>query len=239
MSATDFCATGGHASTNHGDSGGPVMIRAGGTWRLAGLVDLDSSGSPTDDSPPFFEDMTSIARELPWINTVVDTGAPARSLGVDPSSFGGMPNPSTLRRAIDRFGQPTVMRSDGSAVDCAVRWDDLGIRALFQDFGATGTVACRPEASYTLSYAFLSGPRWVTDRGVRLGDPLATLTHAYPHAVHPVACSTDSQMGPEWWQLASVADPLGGPGSYICTLAARVQRGIVTEFELSSTAASE
>jgi hypothetical protein len=132
MSATDFCTTGGQASTNHGDSGGPVMIRTGRVWQLAGLVDLDSSGTPTDDSPPFFEDMTSIARELPWIETVVDTGTAAHSLTVDPSSFGGMPNPGTLQQAIDHFGPPTTLFSEDSGVDCEVRWDDLGIRALLR-----------------------------------------------------------------------------------------------------------
>ena len=97
MSTTDFCVEGGSSATNHGDSGGPVMIRSGGQWRLAGLVDLDASGSNLDDSAPFFADMTSIARELPWINTVVKTGVTARSYTVTPDAFGGMPNPGTLQ----------------------------------------------------------------------------------------------------------------------------------------------
>jgi hypothetical protein len=40
-------------------------------------------------------------------------------------------------------------------------------------------------------------------------------------------------------RIARVPDANGGPGSYICTLAAVVSHGIVTQFVLSSQAASE
>jgi hypothetical protein len=71
QSATDFCVAGWKASINHGDSGGPVMLESGGHWVLEGLVDLLVSDTVDDDTPPFFDDMTSIAEERAWIDNVV------------------------------------------------------------------------------------------------------------------------------------------------------------------------
>jgi hypothetical protein len=154
-------------------------------------------------------------------------------------SFGGMPNPGTLRQAIARFGRPSSMQDDGSGVDCFVRWDALGIRALFQDFGATDSASCLPADAFTLSEASLTGSRWMTSTGVRIGDPLGQLRAAYPDAAHPADCVTDHVPDSSWWRLLRTPDPLGGPGSFICTLAAIVRDGRVAQFELSSSAASE
>ncbi len=68
ISATDLCVTGEKASVNHGDSGGPVLIRRGATWQLAGLVDLIAS-DPTH--APYYNDITSIAQQLSWIDAVL------------------------------------------------------------------------------------------------------------------------------------------------------------------------
>lgn len=238
LSTTDFCTEGDWASTNHGDSGGPVMLLQHMHWLLAGLVDLDASGTPTDDTPPYFEDMTSIARELPWINTVIHTGARPGSDTVSRNRFGGMSNPGSLQRATRIFGRPTTAFADSSPVDCDVRWDDLGIRALFQDFGAPSG-QCQPQSQFNLSMVTLSGPRWVTAAGLRLGDSVAALRRDYPQAPSPADCSVDTPLPPSSFRLGRVPDPLGGPGSYICTLAAVVSHGVVTEFVLSSAAASE
>jgi hypothetical protein len=111
--------------------------------------------------------------------------------------------------------------------------------ALFQHFGTSPAGACRPATAFTLSEVFLSGSRWTTDRGLRLGDSLADLQRLYPQAANPADCVADQQTEGAWWRLDRTPNELGGPGSYICTLSAIVQSGIVTQFELSSYAASE
>jgi hypothetical protein len=154
------------------------------------------------------------------------------------TSFGGMPNPGSLQQAISRFGRPTTLESDPA--DCRVRWSELGITALFQDFGASASgTPCHPARSFELSEAVLSGSRWSTERGLRLGAPLADLQRLYPHAVNPPDCATDRSPESSWWELDNTRDELGGPGSFICTLSAIVKGGIVTKFQLSSRAASE
>jgi hypothetical protein len=238
MSDTDFCTEGDRASTNHGDSGGPVMLRRHGRWLLAGLVDLDASGTTSDDTSPYFQDMTSIARELPWINTVVATRVPAPSTAVGPDAFGRMPNPGSLQQAIGVFGHPTTAFTDSSGVDCNVRWDDLGIRALFQDFAVPAGGQCRPQSDFNLSQVTLTGPRWITAAGLRLGDSVAALRRAYPTAPSPADCAVDTRLPASSFRLARVPDPNAG-GSYICTLVAVASHGVVTEFVLSSASASE
>jgi V8-like Glu-specific endopeptidase len=240
LSATDFCVYGGHTSLNHGDSGGPVMHHTRAGWHLAGLVDLLASDTVTDDTPPYFDDVTSIAQELRWIKSTLGSDVLASSLTIQGSaSFGGMPNPGSLQQAIAHFGQPSAAHDDGEAVDCDVEWKSLGIAAVFQDFGAGATGPCRPERDFNLSDVVLSGSKWVTDQGLRIGDPVSDLTSKYPGAANPPDCATDSVLGSQWWRLVKTPDELGGPGSSICTLAARVEDGHVTHFELSSTAASE
>jgi hypothetical protein len=155
-------------------------------------------------------------------------------------SYDGVPNPGTLAQALNHLGQPSTMRGDGSGVDCNVTWRSLGIDALFQDFAATsGQPSCRPNASFSLSDMMITGGRWVTDRGVRVGDPVAKLVSAYPDAQTPADCVTDNifNVGVRW-RLQRTPDP-SAINSYICTLAAYVNNGKVVGFELSNPGSSE
>lgn len=155
-------------------------------------------------------------------------------------SYGGVPNPGTLAQAMNRLGQPSIMRGDSSGVDCRVSWRSLGIDALFQNFGATAPQPpCRPAASFNLSDVLITGGRWITDTGVRVGDPVSKLLSAYPDAQSPADCVTDNifTVGVRW-RLRREPDP-NVMNSYICTLSALVNNGKVAGFELSNPGASE
>lgn len=155
-------------------------------------------------------------------------------------SFGGMPNPGSLQQAIDLFGAPASLQGDDSRIGCTARWPELGIAATFANYGAARDgPACAPAKDFVLVEALLNGPRWITDRGLRIGDTVAKLQQQYPEATHPPDCVGPGLTDPDLWRLERVADPLGGPGSYICTLAVVVRDQKVRTFELSSQAASE
>ena len=155
-------------------------------------------------------------------------------------SFAGVPNPATLAQVIARFGQPSTMRGDGSGVDCYATWLSPGITALFQDFGATSAQPlCQPAASFNLSDILLTGGRWITDRGVGIGAPLAALVNSYPEAQGPADCTTDDIFGSSnRWRLFRIADQ-NVMDSYICTLAAFTDSGKISAFEMSNQGASE
>ena len=155
------------------------------------------------------------------------------------ASFGGMANPGSFAQAMRLFGRPSSTRGDGSGVDCFANWQSLGIDALFQDFSAPASQpVCSPAADFNLSDVLVHSTRWATDRGVRVGDPLAKLRTAYPDAKNPADCSTDRIFSGERWRLLREPDP-SAAGRYVCTLAAIVGGGKITGFELSNPAASE
>ena len=70
LAATEFCVAGGSASLNHGDSGGPVMIKSASAWRLAG-VSAALIGEGGKVRAPYRAAVTSIAAERTWIDSVL------------------------------------------------------------------------------------------------------------------------------------------------------------------------
>lgn len=163
----------------------------------------------------------------------------ARSIEGD-ESFAGMPNPGSIGEAIERFGHPDEMfaPAESGSHECIARWHEEGIDAQFIEWGAIGEEVrpCQVRPNLTLTHVTLRGD-WETDSGLRTGDGMARLEELYDPG--PVG-SCAGYVGPdEARMLREVADPLGGPGSYLCTLGVVVAGGEVTAFVMSSLAASE
>jgi hypothetical protein len=155
-------------------------------------------------------------------------------------SFAGVPNGGTLRSAMRRFGTPTRIYSPNPSgqVDCVAEWSRYGVQAIYQDFADAGDgEPCAPAGSFRLASVTLHG-HWSTDTGLTLGDTVSRMSSLYPHA-RPRGCATDQPPSGVSWSLSRVADPLGGPGAFICTLAAVASHGRIVAFMMSNLGASE
>jgi hypothetical protein len=95
-------------------------------------------------------------------------------------SFGGFNpqrgDPSTAA-ANAIFGIGTVRTETDDA--CIVDYPDIGLRIVFADFGSPGVGACDPRAGKAQELT-ASGPGWVTDRGLAIGDRFRKLKRLYP-----------------------------------------------------------
>jgi hypothetical protein len=159
-------------------------------------------------------------------------------LVVSDRTFDGLKNPGRLDDAIAHFGMPDELAGGSSSVDCHAKWRQPGVEALFQLWGAgSDTPPCKRTEPFLNSYARLTN-RWKTDRGLAIGDPEARVRELYPDARRDTCGGPDGRGRPAWL-LKQVADELGGPGSYLCTLGVETTDGKVVAFLLSSTAASE
>jgi len=155
-------------------------------------------------------------------------------------SFAGMPNPGSLSEAIALFGYPNQMYGGpGDSIDCYVRWKPYGIKALFQNWGAVGGgQTCAPRRDFVLTSVELRGA-WHTDRGLKVGDSIEQLTSIYGIGGGARCADEVGGEGTDAWTMRSVKDPLGGPGSRLCTLGVIVARGKVVGFLMSNQNASE
>ena len=158
-------------------------------------------------------------------------------------SFGGMRNPGTLDEAIERFGYPDELFSPypETRYMCVARWKSEGIDAQFVNWGGVGASdgpPCQPRSRLNLTGVALHG-NWETDAGLKVGDSVARLNRLYEPDAEGTCSAGLSRKPDRARMLRQVRDPLGGPGSYICTLGVVISGGVVTGFVMSSRAASE
>lgn len=155
-------------------------------------------------------------------------------------SFAGVPNPGTLDEAIQRFGPPDELYATEpeSNVMCRAEWRPDGIKAMFRNLAAEPfEPPCSPHKDFLLIGARLSG-EWQTDRGLRVGDGAELVEELYGDRKRE-RCYNVVDYEETGWILMRVADPLGGPGAYLCTLGVMVVDRQVTGFLISSRSASE
>ena len=90
----------------------------------------------------------------------------------------------TYQGAINAFGEPdkctTVRFGDGVAV-----WHSLGFRlyATTLDYPGRGANACNTPEAYSINHVTVTGRRWHTSFGLRVGDSTTRLRRLYPRAV--------------------------------------------------------
>jgi hypothetical protein len=105
--------------------------------------------------------------------------------------YGGTVLP-TYQGAITRFGTPQTCvlrpfseRQKPASNYSRVRWTTLGLSAEFITYGLIpdGGDACSKPHSVQLSTVTVTGTRWQTDRGLKVGDTVARLQQLYPTAL--------------------------------------------------------
>ena len=142
----------------------------------------------------------------------------------------------SFKAALAALGNPTrcsLLYRDWSFVE----WRPLGVNAVFTTLGGLpkGGDACSSPASVVVNDAHLSGSRWRTDRGLRIGDPTSRLHSLYPHATH----TTDYHRafwdlpGDYWTLVATTEGCLGAcrsPTTKVSRLMARMGGGRVVAF---------
>jgi hypothetical protein len=90
----------------------------------------------------------------------------------------------TLRGAANALGDPSSClrirdRTHGRAV-----WNSLGVAVDLVTFGGLprGEDVCTAPALAPVNWVRVTGSRWLTARGLRVGDTIAELRRLYPHA---------------------------------------------------------
>ena len=127
-----------------------------------------------------------------------------------------------LATAIKAFGTPSAIRHvAGSQYLCETRWKPVGLRLTFYVLGGSSD-ACVPEQG-CFRNALITGPRWRTAKGLRIGDSRARLAALYPAGA--------SKLRGAWWPLLIRPFPeeLGGPYP---ALEAKLHQGRVTAFRI-------
>lgn len=114
-----------------------------------------------------------------------------------------------LGEARSVFGEPSVIApSPGS---CSVSWETLGLYGYFYSLG--GAPPCSDEMQ--MSSVQMTGPRFVTDRGLAIGSSLGRLQQLYPSAAYSGASSNEG----DFWILATRYVPYGNGGNLPTLLA--------------------
>lgn len=134
----------------------------------------------------------------------------------------------TLFGAIRQFGPPTSKRRDTTGWNgCIVTWKSLGLRIFFYNLG--GQDSCQPQYGYFRD-ALITGKKWRTASGLRIGDPWKWIFR-----YHPRAKRTESAA---WWSLLERV-PFWGEGVGYTALEAKVNRGSVSAFSVWYQAGGE
>lgn len=141
----------------------------------------------------------------------------------------------TLRGATSVFGEPSECRILPVTKFSSVRWQRLGLRMEFGSYGPypSGGNACTARAHARLSRVFVSGRRWRTSRGLRIGDTQERLSELYPYANRVRGTDVDwAGADPArwrgWWLVVRVTH-VGEFHPYAAMLA-RIRGGRVSEF---------
>jgi hypothetical protein len=118
-------------------------------------------------------------------------------------SIGGVRVGSKLARARSAFGRPNTTRRVGRD-ECRAVWARIGLTLAFVDL--SGRSPCRVGG---LLVATAKSARWRTDRGLRVGDPVARIRALYPGARH---FATAPYAG--WWLITRHTCPTTGSQAY-------------------------
>jgi len=90
----------------------------------------------------------------------------------------------TLVGAMRAFGQPAACQLQGRP-DSTAWWPAIGVKMTFYTLGGfrrESDNACNAPDSVYLGEASMSGKRWRTARGLRIGDRVSRLVRLYPGA---------------------------------------------------------
>jgi hypothetical protein len=123
----------------------------------------------------------------------------------------------SLGGAVEAFGDPSTRRRHGIA--CDLTWRSLGLWINFYSLSLRNP--CSAQGG-RFGAAVVTGRRWRTSLGLRIGDPVARLRRLYPRA----RFHDDPFYGAAWWlvvRTSVIGDTHDYPG-----LRARVRNGRVS-----------
>jgi hypothetical protein len=95
------------------------------------------------------------------------------------TSIAGFPRDGKVRRALALFGQPQRREPYGYEDACLLVWPVWGITMVAYYTGSQSE-RCSPDAKHRSTT--VTGSRWRTSLGLKIGDPLARLRKLYPKA---------------------------------------------------------
>jgi hypothetical protein len=136
---------------------------------------------------------------------------------------------SNLSNAYRSFGRPTSATGKGTVR--RVRWETAGVSIVATTFGGCRRrTRCRTD-ELLVQTARVTGPRWQTMAGLRVGDPGARIAELYPK--HDAPADGDGNV-----VLTTAYSEIGDPGE-IPIVTARVRGGVVAGFDVWVGAAGD
>lgn len=91
------------------------------------------------------------------------------------AAIAGFRTSESLSDALRVFGKPATLQSVANRLrGCRATWSDMGLTLTFQGNG------CKENSTFL--QARITGRKWQTLRGLRVGQPLAELKRKYPEA---------------------------------------------------------
>lgn len=128
---------------------------------------------------------------------------------------------SNLSGAYRAFGRPTSASGRGNVR--RVRWKAAGVSIVAATFGGCRRSTCATR-ELRIQSARVTGPRWQTAAGLRVGEPATRIAALYDGAEGP-------EDGSGTVVLQDAYSPIGDGGE-IPIVTARVRGGVVTGFDV-------
>jgi hypothetical protein len=178
-----------------------------------------------------FAAVAALVINVPDSGRIVGVGGfhPRQNLGTTHFPGGVAP---IRRNAIKAFGKPDQKDRNG----CANKWSKLKLRLITEDFGGgKPCVGTTPIQFLEVSSRF----RWVTERGLRVGDSLDRVRELYPELKR---YSDLFGKSPAWrnnWALVLEPSAVGGPPNLIDRLSAVIRGRKVTLLRVSPYGAGD
>jgi hypothetical protein len=140
----------------------------------------------------------------------------------------------TYADAIHSFGKPTSCRTLGTPASARADWRVIGLRLKLATLGGLprGKDGCSAPGAIYIASAYVSGRRWQTPKGLRVGLPVSTIRALYPHAVFQSRPRGDWP-GPAYWIVHASRPCIGScpsPSVTVPRLSALVKDGRVAGF---------
>jgi hypothetical protein len=120
----------------------------------------------------------AVASVAAAVSVATSSAAPPTYVITGDTSIAGFPRDGKLGRAVALFGQPQI-RDPFGFDSCRLVWPVWGITMMVAST-SNPAGACGPDAKHQRST--LTGRRWRTSAGLKIGDPLARLRQLYPKA---------------------------------------------------------
>ncbi|WP_431789900.1 trypsin-like serine protease [Microbacterium paraoxydans] len=151
----ELCVGGGVAKAGNADSGGPLLIREGAGWALAGVL-----SGPEQDNDKAAGLYTDVTRHAEWIRTIMRDHATIPDDEVD-LGLGGYPalgecESSLVMAANSRRDDPALLLTNGHCIPAVEQTRDIPRRGEFlQNLPADGEVSFADAQGYGLTTAGL------------------------------------------------------------------------------------